>query len=279
MKALQSYKIIVLALATGSTLQAAVVVDMDFATGNGDSANTTRTADTNSDLAYTIGWSSTEYLLDASTDGQNKAFYGAYSATSATAITDPATIQSFDVADDANDRLIFAAGKSASGDQAARILALWDSADFQNSGFNQFDASAGSTLTLGVHTFANAGGGMGARFVIRDGSQFYISSFSTTETASIDGTTAGLQWGSFDVADFASFDNSATGLGMSVTFSPQTFSNVTGVGFLTEIARPNASGPVFAVDDFQAALVPEPSTYALLSGVFALGLIMLRRRR
>jgi hypothetical protein len=260
-----------------TVVQADVVVNLEFVDGNGDSASTTRTADTNTDTEYTIGWSDSAYLIDADTDGQNKAFYGAYSATSATAITDPATINSFDPAGTVNDRLIFQAGKSASGDQEARILALWDSADFLTSGFNKFDASAGSSLTLGIHTFANAGGGMGARFVIRDGSQFYISSFSTVETASINGTTAGLQWGAFDVADFASFDNSDANVGMSVNFSTQTFTNVTGVGFLTEIARPNTVGPVLAVNDFQAALVPEPATLGMISLSGALLLIIRRR--
>jgi hypothetical protein len=279
MKPLQSYKLIALILATAASVQAAVVVDLEFVDGNGDSAFASRTPTTNTTTEYTIGWSDSAYLVDAASDGQNKAFYGAYSATSTDPITAPATIQSFDPTGTSNDRLIFQAGKSGSGDQAARILALWGSNDFLASA-NQFDASAGSSLTLGIHTFANNGGGMGARFVIRDGTQFYISSFSTVATASIDGTTSGLEWGSFDVNSFTSFDNSEADVGMSVTFSAQTFSNVTGVGFLTEIARPNTAGPVFAVNDFQAELVavPEPSTYALLSGIFAIGLIMLRRR-
>ena len=278
MKLSQSSEIITLILTAATSVQAALVVDLEFVNGNGDSAFTTRPADTDTDFEYTIGWSDTAYLVDAATDGQNKAFYGAYSAISAAAITDPATIQAFDPAGSANDRLIFQAGKSGSGDQVARVLALWDSGDFLTSGFNQFDASADSSLTLGIHTYANASG-VGTRFVIRDGSQFYISSFSTTATASIDGTTAGLEWGSFDVNDFSAFDNSEADLGMGVSFAGITFSNVTGVGFLAEIARPNTVGPVFAVNDFQAVLVPEPSAFGLIAGVCGLQIVLFRRRR
>ena len=268
--------VIVLAglLATGA--RADTVVDLEFISGGG-TADLVPARSLNVDTINeaTYAWSDSAYLFDG-VASRNQKVYGAYTTTGA-GIVGGADLEVQDSGPaDGNDFLRFDAVKTASGDQASRVLALWDSADFLTSGFNSFDASAGSSLTLGIHTFANSGGGMGARFVIRDGSQFYISSFSMTATASIDGTTAGLQWGAFDVNNWASFDNSDANVGMGVTFSDQTFDNVTGVGFMSEIARPNTVGPVFRVDDFQAALVPEPMTLGLIS-IAGASLLFLRR--
>lgn len=274
-------KTMALLLITGSitAVHAATVVDLEFVTGVGTGDTTSRTPLTDTANEYTIAWDASTPLLDASTDGQNKKIYGAFSATSA-GITAPATIQVLDPSTDANDRLFFGGGKSADGDQQIRVLGLWDDDDFLASGTTEFDGTTNSTLTLGISTFANSGGGMGARFVIRDGTQFYVSSVETVlvGSTSINGATAGLQWGAFDENDFASFDSSAADVGMSVTFSAQTFSNVTGVGFLTEAARPTTNGAAFAVNDFQAVLVPEPSSILLVS-LALVSLIAFRRRK
>jgi hypothetical protein len=236
-----------------ANIQAETVVDLGFKEGRGvPDVLPARSLDVNTDSEATYAWSDSALLFNGVASKSQK-LYGAFTTTGS-GIVDGANLAVRDVPADA-DFLRFDALKSGSGTQSSRVLILWDSADFLASGYTSFDASEGSSLVLGISAFANPARGMGARFVIRDGSQFYISSFTTTETASVNGTTAGLKWGAFDVADWASFDNSAADAGMGVTFSAQTFDHVTGVGFIAEIERPNTIGPVFRVDDFQATLV------------------------
>jgi hypothetical protein len=249
------YGVVALLLGMATFIQAEVVVNLDFISGAGTTDLTpARTIDVSTSNEATYAWSDSALLFDGD-NAKNQDVYGAFTATGAGVISGAdLEVQDSGPTDD-NDYLRFDALKSASGDQESRILALWDSGDFLASGFNSFDASTNSALTLGINTFANAGV-HGARFVIRDGSQFYVSSFSTTVSASINGATAGLEWGAFDVNNWASYTNNAADLGMGVTtFSSMTFTNVTGVGFLSDISRPNTAGTALRISDFQADLV------------------------
>ncbi len=158
-----------------------------------------------------------------------------------------------------------------------QLMLLWDSADFQGTG-REFDASVGSSFSLSYNTFNNHGE---TRFVIRDGSQYFLSSDVELDKdgGSMDGSAAGLEWATFDPADFQSFDGSLGDLGLTSlgTFSPMTFNDVTGVGFIAEGDRIKGNNMVIPVDDFQVALVPEPATFGLIAAA-GTALLFLRRR-
>ena len=153
---------------------------------------------------------------------------------------------------------------------------MWSSTDFLSAA-NQFDQSANSSITIDLATFSNTNNTFkGLRFVIQNGSNFYVSSNVLTNAglATVGGNS--MTWASFTPASFTSFDNSAADLGMSVgAFTAQNFNNVTGVGFIFAGDRTNAQGPLVRVTDFVVNVVPEPSS-ALLGG---LGMLVLLRRR
>ena len=177
---------------------------------------------------------------------------------------------------------------SGGGPSQVRALYLWDSADFLVSGYNAFDNTANSSFTITAGTTFNMLNGSGAddggsRYVIRDGSTYYLSSVKALDTTgtgytvSMNGATVGLQWASFDPAEFATFTDDVAGLGLVSlgTFSTRTFDNVTGVGFIGNTYRGSFSR--FEVADVEVALVPEPST-AMVAGLGLAGLILRRRR-
>jgi len=254
-----------IAIGMATVSLADTVVNLDFVAGNGPEVDTARSRDVNTSNEHTYAWSDSAVLFNGDA-AKNQKIYGAYTVTGAGNV-DGATVKLIDDADDAKDRIRFDAKRDGAGLQLSRTMLFWDSEDFLGAG-RKFDASAGSSMTLGVNGYINkndGGDAYGARFIIRDGTQFYISSFETTATASIDGTTVGLQWGAFDVANWASYDNDAADLGMGVTLSGQTFDDVTGVGLIADTGRVHATGGTgFRVNDFQVALIPEPATIGLL---------------
>jgi hypothetical protein len=62
--------------------------------------------------------------------------------------------------------------------------------------------------------------------------------------------------------------------GNTFTFTYTDGTNATDIGFAIGTYNNN-----FGIDNFEIAVVPEPSTYALLAGCFALASVMIRRRR
>jgi hypothetical protein len=167
-------------------------------------------------------------------------------------------------------------------------LTFWDKADFLNS----LNLAPNLYLTPGgqfsLTTAQSAGHHTDEllRWVVRDGSQFYVSEATSllTNNASINVPYSSLtNWkpyspnqvvGAATISDLLSldFDESPAG------FSPQTFNNVTGLGFYIE--HESSTGPVHVhIENFSAtAAVPEPSALALTL-VGMLGLVRRRQRR
>lgn len=141
-----------------------------------------------------------------------------------------------------------------------QVFYLWDSTDFLTSGFQVFDNTSDSVLSMTTKSFSGTGG---LRFVIRDGSTYYVASQTTLNggqiaTATLSGDTAGLQWASFNPADFDLFDNNDANLGFgSVSFAPMTFTNVTGIGVIGNAA--SAGYTQIVMSDFTAKLVDTPT--------------------
>ncbi|CAA6680182.1 MULTISPECIES: sulfatase, partial [unclassified Lentimonas] len=117
--------------------------------------------------------------------------------------------------------------------------------------------------------------GEAIRFVIRDGSTYYVSNqgtdslgFSANNTVEVNGASNGLKWASFEPGKSVSFnadnDPANYGLGDSLVFSSRTFNNVTGVGFLVNASRKNMNATVGSrldLVDFQAEMsVTNPYT-------------------
>ncbi len=165
------------------------------------------------------------------------------------------------------------------------VLTFWDKADFLNS----LNLAPTLTLTPGGQfslTTAQSAGHHNdelLRWVVRDGSQLYVSEATSllTNNTTVNVPYSSLaNWkpyspnqvaGAATISDMLSldFDESPGG------FSPQTFNNVTGLGFYIE--HEASTGPAHVhIESFSAtAAVPEPSAWALT----LLGMLGLFRRR
>jgi hypothetical protein len=78
---------------------------------------------------------------------------------------------------------------------------------------------------------------------------------------------------SFTVTDYNNHSQTSTA---SIALSELLLGSFGGIGTRN---RPDDTGIEFEIQSFEATVVPEPGTYALLSGILALGVIVIRRRR
>lgn len=207
-----------------------------------------------------IEWHASEYLFNGGSPGTR--IYGGAVITSA---GDSLTGNNHIWINSSSDDLVIRMD-GGSGPSEARGLFLWDSSDFLVPGSKfAFDDTAESSLevTAGAAYF----GVGGTRYVIRDGGIYYISSLEgitgSTGTYSINGASPGLQWATFDPAEFATFDNDAGNLGLPSlgAFETMTFQNVTGVGLLCESYR--SSFTRLEIADFEARLIGSPPDTSL----------------
>lgn len=157
-------------------------------------------------------------------------------------------------------------------DHTGHLLIYWDKSNFLGS------LSTTPNLELGVGAFtistAQASGNHAdefLRWVVRDGSQFYVSEATVALSNNSDIVTpysALVNWSAYNpvgpvgapsLTDLQSIDFDATG-----PYSPHSFTDVTGLGFYVEHEAP--TGPIHVhIEGFSASLVPEPS-----SGIFCL---------
>jgi len=250
-----------------TSVHAVLVVDVALGGLGGDVAPA-RVLNTDTDTQETYDWSAGGVLYNG--PAQNTRFYGGVSVTTTGGLSGiPASIK---LASGPN--LITASAlNGVAGPSQVRALYLWDSADFLVSGANAFDATPSSSLTLSSATLFDGNATGGTRFVIRDGSTYYISNLKGPDTSNIDvtirGDSAGLQWGVFNPDGFASFTEDDANLGFgSVSFSTRTFTNVTGVGFIGNSRRSSFSR--FEMDKFQASLFLDTSLPGYVSTPFSL---------
>ena len=163
------------------------------------------------------------------------------------------------------------------------VLIYWDKSDF----LGGLDAI--SNLTLGgggaTITTAQASGHHTdelLRWVVRDGTQFYVSDETVTltnnDTFSVTYENVG-NWAGYSpndpagaptLADLQSLDFDESG-----PYNPHTFTDVTGLGFYVE--HEAATGPIHVHIEEFSATIPEPS-HALLT-LLGLSLLSARRRR
>lgn len=170
---------------------------------------------------------------------------------------------------------------------------LWEAVNvtlFTKSNF----LNGGSSATIGLDSsssffldFTTALGTTGTRgdfrFVVQNGSQLYVSN---TVYANNGAGTATLSGSALLNETWAAYNPTSSDLRLPTSsFSAQTLNNITGVGFAWSVnnfgGNVNGGDAQFGVDrfSFAASPIPEPSSFAALAGLGALGLVATRRRR
>jgi hypothetical protein len=141
------------------------------------------------------------------------------------------------------------------------------------------DVSAYTFSTGGIHTNRTSDG-MTVRFAVQynDGGSKWAVSDQSIVTSSGTATPVAGSW-ALSTFTFSALDagNLLGGIGSSVA-TATVLQNATGVGIFSSF-----SGNTWWADratqiDSIVVAVPEPSTYALLAGFLALGLVVVRRR-
>jgi hypothetical protein len=158
---------------------------------------------------------------------------------------------------------------------------------FQQSDFLAYNSLAGgvelTSLSVAVHRSSGNPSRFG--FVIEADGAYFISNPVTYNQFSGTGFNANFTNGHYlNIADasaatWLAFDPEASLSVIGAVASPD-LTKVTGVGvwFENERASNSDAGLGFHMTGIEVVAIPEPSTYAALFGVFALGLVMWRRR-
>lgn len=279
------------AFGCASVAPAAFVIDWggDYVTANQSLGRST----TQSTLDYygaagntrQIAWSETTLLSPVANytapSGKTANFYGgAFSSASGTGLG----FQTFtsNVTNNATaDRLNYRSQLNASTGLTARNGALgiaFLQSDFQN-GLNTGGVAidATSSLTMNITAISSP---FSARFMVKQGSQWYVSSttYTTTGAKTLGGTSlVNETWAAFNPASSLDFNNASS-------FGGVAWTTITAVGFYAEYALATTSDITardFSVSGFSADLVavPEPSAFAAFSGLVAVGFAATRRRR
>lgn len=275
MKASSALLSIALVLGSMPASKAALVVNYNNPVST---INPARAADTITTSSHTWDFSDSALLFDGDS-AQGQDVYGGYSATS-TALNGTTTLAM------AGTALTSQTTKTASGSITARLFLLYEVEDFIGYTVGNtytFDQTVSSSFTNAANRTNNSG----SSYIIRDGSTYYISN-TLTPTIGISGTSDGTQllWAVFNVANWANYGQVNPGTSQSLnlgftaaSFTAQTFTNVTGVGFIAAASRANTNNILFSTSDFQVNLtvVPEPNVAALLGGLGMLAMFSRRR--
>ena len=169
-------------------------------------------------------------------------------------------------------------------DHTFHLLLFWDKVDFLGSLATtpNLDLSEGA-FTLGTAQASGHHSDELLRWVVRDGNQFYISEGTITLSNNADYLvpySSLTNWAAYNPADptgtAGTSDLQSLDFNEAGSYSPQTFTDVTGLGFYVE--HEAATGPIHVhIEGFGAALVPEPTTGLL--ALLGLGGLFCRRMR
>jgi len=239
--------------------------------------STIRSADENDtlNLQYNFGTDNPSKMFNT---GNNQLdFYGGYSFSAAADVSvvkgSPQLRQ-----DEQGHASFSGAGDGTPTSSSMHVLYMWRQDQFLNgldSGTVVFDES--STLSLAIGSWRDA---PNARFLVREGSQYYISeAVHTSENSTFslsdfnNNAASGSRWGlyaptatDFDIPD------------VLPSFTAVDFQDITEVGFVVEGSRNNYHTG-HGLTDFQVIAVPEPSSLLLFGIVGVTYLIASRRRR
>ena len=170
----------------------------------------------------------------------------------------------------------------------------WSKADFQNGLDSTSDLIFNTSSSLSVNITENTAGGgnphFDTRFMVKDGTQWYLSNTVSSGAAPTTLTLSGAAltsetWALYDPAanlqaNPGVTDNDAGGASGELTYLAHTFTDITFLGIYTESTDNSAVGNrKMSWDTFSADVtsVPEPSSAALLLG--GCGMLLGFRRR
>ncbi len=272
MKSISSATTLLLCLLTAVAAQATTVVD--FTRISIATTYNARTVSSSSSTQYKWDFSDSVVLMEdtsGTVGNSNVKFYGGAIFTAASFSAAP----NFRILTNSTN---IQAQMNTAGSTVTRNITgmyVWNKADFLNGGDSQtVSFSSGASMSF---TFPSAIGttSRDLKFVVKQDGNYYVSQTSFTSNAagtySFDPTTS--DWGVINTADYSIGSYSA----LAVT-------NLQAAGLYFS-ASSNVSGTQvnLVISDFQVAgtvtAVPEPSTYAAIAGVLALGLVAYRRRR
>ncbi|HSH09045.1 MAG TPA: PEP-CTERM sorting domain-containing protein, partial [Oceanipulchritudo sp.] len=165
---------------------------------------------------------------------------------------------------------------AASGTTAAatesnfKAAFLWNMADYLVGAGSSVELGTGSSISFNFPAYSAAGGLSLAnekRMIVNQGGTYYISQQWTAGASNSTGwDPSATDWAVLNTSDYS-----------YGAFNNLLLDDVRGVGFYAQGAAVGGSG--FKIGSFEVTAVPEPSTYALIAGFLALGLILVRRRR
>lgn len=277
----------ILPLTVGSALAATSLVSFGPSTsftsaGNQalrDSALTSWTSGT----TPTVGFSDSAALSPSSNwSGTNSVFYGGFSSVVSGTAGQSRFATVIDNATSDRIRIGITAGTGNSITSFAGVV-YWDKSNFLNGGSSaSISLDNSSSILINVAAATN----LRARWVIRNGSQFYVSNGTTNFTSSSSGsfslsnaTLMATSWDQYNPATSLTW-TSGTG-----TVSSTALTDITGVGVYfvstnsTAGQNFNLTFDSFAFSGVLGSQIPEPSSFAVLSGLGILGFAASRRRR
>lgn len=258
------------------------VVDYQYGLNPGGAAGPARSSNIDTSTQVIYNFDDANYLFNPSaattgTGATSTAFYGAYNGEVNTGELNPG-INMFKN----NGTLALTANQGDGGvtsySATAESLVLWDKDDFLGGSAQTlaFDTSSDTKVSI---NFLRLDGS--ARLVVRDGATYYMSEVvkNGKNTYTYDGSADGpLEWALYD-------PTASSGAGFNIVpssgYSEMTFSDVTAIGFYTDVANTDAPARMTIADGgltFDLAIVPEPSAYALFIGLISLVYVARRRR-
>lgn len=169
-------------------------------------------------------------------------------------------------------------------DMSLASMFYYEKADFLNGGAGATSITFGAGDEIGATFALHRGDGKG-RMLLRNAGSWYISADSVDDqwagaaiSLTVDGTT-GLFY-SFDPSgnNFI-FDESAAG----PTIAASTFTDIDAVGIHMQQLNYDGTAVAFPYQFFYGitgdlTAIPEPSTFSILTGALALGVVFTRRR-
>jgi hypothetical protein len=198
----------------------------------------------------------------------------------------PDTLSSgnYSVHNASTDHLVVHSQHSGNHHHTFDALFYWDKAGFLNGG-EVMGVVLDGTSIMSVETLPASlvKGDEHLHFVIRDGSQFYISEKYYGSAAGPnqlglfpDGATASL---APNDSHWSLYDPSGLSLHFEgTTFNPHVFADITAFGFLVDSKTFDANSSRIEISGFSASAIPEPSV-ALLGGMMCLASVAWGRRR
>jgi len=249
-----------------SVLSAATVVDMDL-----DGDITTFAGNV---IADNTPYSLSTAMFTAST----------YTSTSNTAPANNATVYGGYSGDNMQFQTILdGVWATGAGNQQVRALAaVWKKSDFLNGGAaNQVNIESSSAITALIGDDGDTQPQFG--WLIVKGGTTYMSGLFTLGSSDVlistsSGDLTGLSWSSVDFATNGLFDAGSTIVDPTAA---GIFTDIDGIGLITRSPDATTDTRRSYLQSFSAdlAVIPEPSSFALIFGALTLGVVLCRRRR